>query len=147
MATMRFFCWAWVITRSSQSLPGLVTSVGETPTAVTDTQRDDLTATVAAVAQQVRDINPAIRLSAAVFPTPASAAALGQDWPAWLANGALDFASPMIYAEDTSRFAQQLAEAIAVAPKAQKIVPGIGVSADYTQLDALGAAQQMEAAR
>ena len=121
--------------------------VGETPTAVTDTQRDDLTATVAAVAQQVRDINPAIRLSAAVFPTPDSAAALGQDWPAWLANGALDFASPMIYAEDTSRFAQQLAEAIAVAPNAQKIVPGIGVSADSTQLDALGAAQQMEAAR
>ena len=43
--------------------------VGETPTAATDAQRDDLTATVAAVAQQVRDINPAIRLSAAVFPT------------------------------------------------------------------------------
>lgn len=123
-------------------------SGAESPGTLPDSsQRDEMTALITALAQQARALNSAIRISAAVYPTPESASQLGQDWPAWLAAGAVDFVSPMLYTEDVGRFAEQLTAAIAAAPTPQHIVPGIGVSADPTQLDALALAQQIQAAQ
>ena len=109
-------------------------------------RRDDLTAFVAEAAQTVRKTNPALRLSAAVFPTPAAAAENAQNWPAWLRNGSLDFACPMLYTPEPARFAAWLDQCLAAAP-ADKILPGLGIGADNSQLDALGTAQQIAAAR
>lgn len=107
--------------------------------------RADLTAFVAETARELRDIHPAIRLSAAVAPPPA-AAENGQDWPAWLRNGALDYACPLLATADPTRFAAGLDQCLAAAPPG-KILPGLGPGADESQLDALGAAEQIAAAR
>ncbi len=111
-----------------------------------EVRRDDLTAFVAELAAAARQVNPAIRISAAVYPTPAAAAANGQDWPRWLRDDSLDFACPMLYAPDAGRFAALLDQALAAAPPG-KLLPGLGVSADESQLDALAAAEQIAAAR
>ena len=110
-------------------------------------RRDEITSFVAEAGKAIRAINPSIRFSAAVYPTPESAAENGQDWPRWLRDGLLDFASPMLYATDPDRFASLLDHAIAAAPSPATILPGIGTGADESQLDALATAQQILAAR
>lgn len=110
-------------------------------------RRDDLSAFVADAAQAIREINPAIRISAAVDPSPPSAADHGQDWPAWLRNGSLDFACPMLEASDAGGFADGLDLALAAAPSPGHVLPVIGTGADGFPLDALAAARQILAAR
>lgn len=110
-------------------------------------RRDEMTSFVAELAAAVRAINPAVQVSAAVFPLPEAVEQYGQDWPAWLRAGHLDFAAPMLYEPTASRFADRLDACLAAAPAPVKILPGIGTSADTTQLDALAAAEQIAAAR
>ena len=109
--------------------------------------RAQLESLIQTSARAVRSIDPALRLSAAVYPTPESAAENLQDWPAWLRGGLLDFVSPMLYVADASRFADQLDRSLAAAPSPRGLLPGIGTGADESQLDALAAAQQIRAAR
>ena len=109
-------------------------------------RRDTLTSFVREAREAVRAVNPAIRFSAAVFPTPESAAAMGQDWPAWIREGLLDFASPMIYTENTTQFAASLDACLAAAPAAA-LLPGLGTGADSSQLDIPAAAQQIAQTR
>ncbi len=90
----------------------------------------------------LRAAAPKIRLSAAVFPTPAAAAERGQAWPGWLSEGLLDFACPMIYTENPADFKAWLDSCLAAAP-AEKLVPGLGTGADECQLDAATAAAQI----
>lgn len=110
-------------------------------------RRESLTATLAAAADLLHTTDPKIRLSVAVYPTPEAAAENGQDWPAWLRDGRVDFVSPMLYADDASRFADQLDRALAAAPAPSTLLPGIGTGADESQLDALAAAQQIVVTR
>jgi hypothetical protein len=110
-------------------------------------RRDEMTSFVAELAAAVRAINPAIQISAAVFPLPEAVEQYGQDWPAWLRAGHLDFVAPMLYEPTASRFADRLDLCLAAAPASGKIIPGIGTSADSSQLDALAAAEQIAAAR
>ena len=102
---------------------------------------------LAAETKRLRAAAPNLRLSAAVYPSPESAAENGQDWPAWLRGGILDFAAPMLYVEDPSRFGAMLDHVIAAAPTPSRILPGIGTGADESQLDALATAQQILIAR
>jgi len=96
----------------------------------------------------VRAINPAIRFSAAVFPSPAAAATRGQDWPAWVREGLVDFVCPMIYTENGDAFAAALDTcAAALSNPAATLVPGIGTGADESQLDASGTALQVARVR
>ena len=111
------------------------------------TLRDDLSTLVANASRAAREAHPSIRLSAAVYPTPSAAAELAQDWPHWLRDGLLDFASPMLYLPDASRFAHQLDLCLAAAPSPSLLLPGIGTGADESQLDALSTAQQIAATR
>lgn len=85
---------------------------------------------------------PKVRLSAAVFPTPAAAAERGQAWPDWLREGLIDFACPMTYTENPADFRAWLDQCLAAAP-AEKLVPGLGTGADECQLDAATAAAQI----
>jgi uncharacterized lipoprotein YddW (UPF0748 family) len=103
---------------------------------------DDLPAnpeTAEAITSLVRDLtsalrraNPSLVLSAAVYPTPQTAAARNQNWPQWLADGILDNVSPMIYANDPDAFRASLDACLAVAP-ATKLLPGLAVAADEAQ--------------
>ncbi|NCA82216.1 MAG: hypothetical protein EOM72_05665 [Opitutae bacterium] len=110
-------------------------------------RRDEMTAFVAAAAAAVRAVDPSIRCSAAVFPLPEAVAQYGQDWPAWLRAGHLDCVVPMLYDPLASRFADLLDRCLAASPAPGKILPGIGISADHSQLDALAAAEQIHASR
>lgn len=110
-------------------------------------RKAEMNAFVHETAALLRARQPGIRLSAAVYPTPERAAENGQDWPAWLKAGDLDFACPMLYAGDVGRFTAMLDLCLAAAPAPARLVPGIGNSADESQLDALGAARQIASAR
>lgn len=110
-------------------------------------RQDHLTDLLEDASRRLRDAHPGLRLSAAVYPTPESAAENGQDWPEWLRRNAFDFLSPMLYVDDASLFAQRLSRAVAAAPSPQRLLPGIGTGADESQLDALSAARQILACR
>ncbi|HQN80252.1 MAG TPA: family 10 glycosylhydrolase [Kiritimatiellia bacterium] len=110
-------------------------------------RHDEMTTFVAEATAAVRAVDPAIRCSAAVFPLPEAIDHHGQNWPAWLRSGHLDFVAPMLYEPTASRFADRLERCLAAAPAPGKILPGIGLSADTTQLDALAAAEQIQAVR
>jgi uncharacterized lipoprotein YddW (UPF0748 family) len=106
----------------------------ETTAAITDFVRK--------ASKAVRAANPGVVFTAAVFPTPESAARRNQDWPAWVREGLVDYVCPMIYTESPAEFRAQLASCLAVAP-ADRILPGIGTGADESQADAPTAAAEV----
>ncbi|MDR0994554.1 MAG: family 10 glycosylhydrolase [Verrucomicrobiota bacterium] len=109
--------------------------------------RDDLTDLVETITRALREARPDLLLSAAVYPIPSSAAENAQDWPSWLNKGLLDFVAPMIYTPSASQFSAFLAQDLDAAPRADALLPGIGISADETQLDRLAAAEQIRVTR
>ena len=105
--------------------------------------------TTAAITEFVRKASKAVRaansnivFTAAVFPTPESAARRNQDWPTWVREGLVDYVCPMIYTESPAEFRAQLDSCLAVAP-ADRILPGIGTGADESQTDAPTAADEV----
>ena len=109
----------------------------ETTAAITDFVRK--------ASKAVRAANPDIVFSAAVFPTPESAARRNQDWPTWVREGLVDYVCPMIYTESAADFQTQLKSCLAVAP-ADRILPGIGTGADESQADATAASAEIKTA-
>lgn len=68
-------------------------------------RRAQLSSLVARIAAAARAARPGLRVSAAVIPDPERALTVDlQDWRAWLDNGWLDFAVPMLYTRDAQRF-------------------------------------------
>ncbi len=107
-----------------------------------------LTSWVSELRAELKKKHPATVLSAAVYSNPASGQTVGQDWPAWVRGGIVDFVSPMVYTEDGTAFAAYLARCVgALDDPASTLVPGIGVTADESQLDAAGVATQINACR
>ena len=85
--------------------------------------------------KRLREVDPDIKLSAAVFGGyPACVASIGQDWIAWAKAGYVDFVCPMNYTEDTDSFTQLLADQLALMPKGVAIYPGIGATATNSLL-------------
>jgi uncharacterized lipoprotein YddW (UPF0748 family) len=74
--------------------------------------RDGVTTLVRLVAEDVGAVRPGIDLSAAVLADPRSARDdFGQDWAAWLREGTLDLAVPMVYrrsAQDVLRLLETI---------------------------------------
>jgi len=122
-------------------LPG-----GPHAAAFADFRRATMTAFIREARSALRAAAPGVRLSAAVFPTPAAAAGRGQAWPEWVREGLIDFACPMIYTESPSDFKSWLGQCLAAVP-ADKLVPGLGTGADECQLDAAAAAAQIAEVR
>ena len=111
-------------------------------------RQQEITRFVRAAAETVRAINPAIILSAAVFPSPAAARMRGQDWPGWLRDNTLDTVCPMAYTESAAAFAEMLDACIRETPdSATRLIAGIGTGADESQLDAFATAEQILAVR
>ena len=103
---------------------------------------------VRAVHDQLRAINPDIKLSAAVWGNyPACADSMGQDWAAWLKEETVDFVCPMNYTADLSRFST-LTHGQLELPRAKgHVFPGLGVTADESQLRADQVIEQIVALR
>ncbi len=131
---------------SVSAWPADVLPGGQHAAAFQKFRRDTITSFVEEAHTLLHTVNPSIRISAAVFPTPDAAASRGQDWPAWIRSGLIDFACPMIYTENTADFAASLDACLAVAP-ASTLVPGLGTGADDCQLDVSLAATQLALVR
>jgi uncharacterized lipoprotein YddW (UPF0748 family) len=87
----------------------------------------DLEDLIDSVHCDVKALNPAVRLSAAVIADPRSAASrYGQDWPSWLKRGILDFAVPMCYSAST-QFVQNQVRSIQNLVGASNFYPGIAM--------------------
>ena len=84
---------------------------------------------------ELKAIRPGLQLSAAVWGAyPACVTSVGQDWGSWLKAGQVDFVCPMNYSGDRYRFAALLGQQLALPNARGRIIPGIGVSADESQL-------------
>ena len=85
--------------------------------------------------KRLREANPDIKLSAAVFGGyPACVTSIGQDWIAWAKAGYIDFVCPMNYTEDMNYFTELFVNQLALMPKEVAIYPGIGATATNSLL-------------
>lgn len=90
-------------------------------------KRAQVTTLVEEIGAGARAIRPGLILSAAVIPYVERAyLSLAQDWPGWLASGALDLAIPMVYTRDDPLLTYQL-EGYVGLTGAERIWPGLGV--------------------
>ncbi len=96
------------------------------PAAWDQWRRDQVTALVAQIAQDVEATRPAARVSAAVFPDPSESYNVRlQDWDQWTRMGLVDFVAPMNYATTRSRFASRSA-ALLSRGKHRPVYMGVG---------------------
>ena len=85
--------------------------------------------------KRVREADPDIKLSAAVFGGyPACVTSIGQDWVAWAKAGYINFVCPMNYTENTDYFTELLTDQLDLMPKNVAIYPGIGATASNALL-------------
>lgn len=98
-------------------------------------RRETITSFVRDVARRVRAEAPGVELSAAVLNNPAlSWNGVAQDWPAWCAEGLLDFVCPMDYVDSPETFAALVERQKALVGNV-RLYPGIGLSSDGANLD------------
>lgn len=103
---------------------------------------------VRAAAAQARAARPGIRVSAAVWGNyPDCANSVGQDWAVWLKEGLVDFVCPMNYTTDRTRFATLTHAQLGLPNAKGRIYPGLGVTADESQLRADQVIEQVAALR
>ena len=92
-------------------------------------RRDNITAVVAAVAEQARKVRPGVLISAAVFHDwPSARDEVGQDWRLWIEKGYLDFVCPMQYTPDAAVFDDWTAQAVEWVGGKIPLMPGIGAT-------------------
>ncbi|MCF7809055.1 MAG: family 10 glycosylhydrolase [Candidatus Marinimicrobia bacterium] len=72
-------------------------------------RRAELSRYIQRISNSIHQINPAVKLSAAVKPNPEVARKrFFQDWPAWLSSGSMDFVVPMNYAVPANNFTHSM---------------------------------------
>ncbi|HMO49800.1 MAG TPA: family 10 glycosylhydrolase [Kiritimatiellia bacterium] len=108
--------------------------------------------TVTDVVRQTRNLvkqqKPAVKLSAAVWGGyPQTIASIGQDWGQWMKEDLLDFIVPMNYANELYRFTALLDQQLPLPGVRGKMYPGIGVTANESQLRGDHVVEQILAAR
>ena len=101
----------------------------------TEWRVQQITRLVRLLHKRLREADPDIKLSAAVFGWyPGCVTSIGQDWIAWAKSGYVDFVCPMNYTEDTGYFTELLTNQLALMPKDVAIYPGIGATASNSLL-------------
>ena len=103
---------------------------------------------VESVRKRLRAARPGAWLTAAVLADhPSCVASVGQDWPAWIDAGLVDYAVPMNYVEKRARYATLVAQQGRVKNRARHIIGGIGVTANESKLSAAQVVEQINLAR
>jgi uncharacterized lipoprotein YddW (UPF0748 family) len=91
---------------------------------------------------------PGKSMTAAVYGKyPSCLNAVGQDWESWVNIGLVDYVTPMNYTEDLGRFEEWITQQTRTRRQALRVVPGIGVTAAESRLDAAQVIDQIQAAR
>ncbi|MCX6997702.1 MAG: family 10 glycosylhydrolase [Kiritimatiellaeota bacterium] len=109
---------------------------------------EQITAFVRAARERLNRVRPGLKLSAAVYAGyPECVAGVGQDWAAWLKGGLVDFVCPMNYTADLPLFAGRTAAHVQLPGAAGRVYPGLGISADESQLRPDQAIEQIVALR
>lgn len=105
---------------------------------------DRITAFVRAVREHVRSLNANVKVSAAVWGAyPATVDSIGQDWGLWLKQRHVDFVCPMNYSTDNTRFVELTRDQLALPGAKGRVYPGLGITADESQLTADHAIEQI----
>lgn len=111
-------------------------------------RRDLLTRFVAEVHQDLKKINPKMKLSASVYPLyPGVRDSIAQDWGEWLKRGLLDFVCPMSYTASTEKFIDWYRKQVAYPGVRGKVYAGIGVTSMECRLTAVETINQINALR
>ena len=114
----------------------------------TEWRVQQITRLVRLLHKRLREADPDIKLSAAVFGWyPGCITTIGQDWIAWAKAGYLDFVCPMNYTEDANYFTELLTNQLALMPKNVSIYPGIGATASNSLLMPDAVVEQIYLAR
>jgi len=109
---------------------------------------DQLTDFVSEIRTTLRREAPGKLLTAAVYGKyPSCVDAVGQDWQAWLRQGYVDYLVPMDYTEDAAKFKELLDGQTATRNLRRHMLPGLGVTAAESRLDAAQVIDQIKAAR
>lgn len=87
-------------------------------------------------------------LTAAVFGKyPSCLAAVGQDWESWLNINLIDYVTPMNYTENLASFNEWVTDQCKSRGQRLKVVPGIGVTANESRLNAAEVIDQINVTR
>ena len=87
-------------------------------------------------------------LTAAVFGKyPSCVAAVGQDWVSWIDINLVDYVTPMNYTSDLASFSTWVADQTGTRDRRLKVVPGIGVTANESRLNAAQVIDQIQVVR
>jgi uncharacterized lipoprotein YddW (UPF0748 family) len=111
-------------------------------------RRNQITQWLADTHQELKRIAPAIQLSVAVYPGyPSCKDSIGQDWGEWARRDLVDFICPMNYTVKTSQFKEWINNQAAFPGVREKLLPGIGVTANESRLDAASVIDQISTLR
>ena len=114
----------------------------------TEWRVQQITRLVRLIHKRTREVDPEIKISAAVFGWyPGCITSIGQDWVAWAKSGYLDFVCPMNYTEDSDYFTELLTNQITLMPKGVPIYPGIGATASNSLLTSDAVVEQIYLSR
>ena len=107
-----------------------------------------VTTFVESVRKRLRTARPGALLTAAVLADhPSCVVSVGQDWTAWIDADLVDYAVPMNYVEKRTRYAALVAKQGSVKTRANRIIGGIGVTANESKLSAAQVVEQINLAR
>jgi uncharacterized lipoprotein YddW (UPF0748 family) len=94
-----------------------------------------ITRLVETVSREGKRIRPGLKISAAVFSAyPSCRESVGQDWPAWVRAGYLDFLCPMDYTESDLAFTTLVENQLRLVAGKIPVYPGIGATASSSTL-------------
>jgi uncharacterized lipoprotein YddW (UPF0748 family) len=96
---------------------------------------DQINLFVRGVHKQIRPLRPGLKVSAAVFRSyPECVATVGQDWALWVDKGYVDFVVPMNYTGNTAELSEWTKAQLALPGARGRVYPGIGVTANESEL-------------
>jgi len=85
-----------------------------------------ITEIVRRIGSLVKELNPELEFSAAVFPSPEAKKQVLQDWPTWVRDGLVDYVVTMTYTRNFDTFKSYVEAQLDAVKDPSKLVVGVG---------------------